>query len=188
MSEEDRLNAWIQTRGGKKIHFLNPDPAAIDLLEIATALSRTGRFANQSTNFYSVAQHSVFVSSLVEQRGGSRFQMMVGLLHDAPEAFTGDLPKPLKRLLPGINEIESALWDAVCKKLLGGQCQITPLVKLCDEIALATEARDIFAVPPLDRWTDRLPPAELLTIVPIPSDQARALFLDRFNQLERILA
>jgi 5'-deoxynucleotidase YfbR-like HD superfamily hydrolase len=49
---------------------------------------------------YSVAQHSVIVSELVEQRGGDAEDAFAALMHDATEAYLGDMPHPLKHRSP----------------------------------------------------------------------------------------
>jgi hypothetical protein len=41
--------------------------------------------------FYSVAQHSVIVSRVVEERGGDVEDIFAALMHDAGEAYLGDM-------------------------------------------------------------------------------------------------
>ncbi|MFC4540542.1 hypothetical protein ACFO5R_01215 [Halosolutus amylolyticus] len=103
----------IDTISGETITPLDPDPAAIDLDDVAHALSNLSRFTGQGTRFYSVARHSVHVSREVEARGGSRAAQRWGLLHDAPEAYLSDVPAPVKRSLPGYTHAEKRLARAV---------------------------------------------------------------------------
>lgn len=82
------------TANGHLIEFANPDPKSIDINDIAHALSHLCRFGGHARPFYSVAQHSVLVAHLV-----SAPARRYALLHDAPEAYLGDVIKPLKLLL-----------------------------------------------------------------------------------------
>ena len=72
--------------------------------DIATALAKICRWGGMCHEFYSVAEHSVRVSSraakLVGERRTPDDVMLVrqyALLHDAAEAYLGDLRLPLKR-------------------------------------------------------------------------------------------
>lgn len=78
---------WIQTYKGHKFEF--DELAPIDIEDIAHSLANTCRYNGHCKRFYSVAEHSVLVSQLVTNK-------LAGLLHDASEAYVGDLPYPLK--------------------------------------------------------------------------------------------
>lgn len=111
----------IATVKGRVIHYINPDPEQIDLDDIARGLSKLPRYTGQTIHTYSVLQHSLLVADLV----GPEHQLHA-LLHDAPEAYTSDLPSPLKEAMRAIAKdhghespfdvVESALWDAVCRR------------------------------------------------------------------------
>src|SRR4051794_35682278 len=87
---------FIQTLSGRRVNPLDAAPEDIDPGDIARALSNLCRFGGHSKAFYSVAQHSVIVCDLLEQRGATPDELMAALLHDAAEAYLGDLPHPLK--------------------------------------------------------------------------------------------
>lgn len=84
----------ITTISGKKIDFNNLDPNNIDIMDIAHALGKICRFGGHVNRFYSVAQHSIIVAHLVPEHC-----KRAALLHDASEAYLGDVVKPLKMLL-----------------------------------------------------------------------------------------
>jgi hypothetical protein len=62
---------YLQTVSGRWVNPFDPDPEQLDAGDIARALANQCRFGGHSRVFYSVAQHSVIVSELVEQRGGA---------------------------------------------------------------------------------------------------------------------
>jgi hypothetical protein len=123
--------------------------------------------------------------------------MFHGLLHDAAEAYVGDVVWPLKKApeMAGYKVIERAVEDAVAVKF--GLALVMPaIVKRADLIALATEKRDIMGHEPdgcsverqaalaqLGEWhcdvVDPLP----TRIVPLEAREARSLFLQRFSEL-----
>ena len=85
---------WIQTYTGKRFDLLNPDVDMICLNDIARPLSKLCRYTGHSDRFYSVAEHSIHVSNIL-----SSDLALYGLLHDAAEAYIGDIAKPFKDIL-----------------------------------------------------------------------------------------
>ena len=98
----------MSTASGARIDLLKPDPSQIHLRDIALSLSRQCRFAGHSLGFYSVAEHSILVAEHLPQE-----LKLHGLLHDAAEAFTGDLISPVKRWCVNMPLVEFALMDAI---------------------------------------------------------------------------
>ncbi len=139
----------ILTFTGHYFNFLQPDPATVCIEDIAAGLSKVCRFAGQSRQFYSVAQHSVHVSYLVAELGYPE-HALAGLLHDAAEAYIGDVTRPLKQLLPDYRQIEKRIEAAVFARF-GLPPELPPVVKQADLIMLATEQRD-FMAPHDDPW------------------------------------
>src|SRR5678815_548407 len=74
---------YLQTVSGRWVNPFDPDPGQLDAGDIARALANQCRFGGHSRVFYSVAQHSVIVSELVEQRGGDVEDVFAALMHDA---------------------------------------------------------------------------------------------------------
>lgn len=166
----------ILTAAGRMFDFGNPESCAIDIEEIAHALSHICRFTGHVRTFYSVAQHSVLVSRIVPPE-----HALAGLLHDAAEAFIGDVSAPLKQMLPDYRAIEARVEAAVLARF-GLPPTLPECVKRADLIALATELRDLMP----GRSSDP-PPGDVapiaLRIVPLAPEDARRLFLRRFQNL-----
>jgi hypothetical protein len=83
---------------------VNPNPDEIHIMDVAQGLSHVCRFAGQVKVFYSVAQHSVLVSKLLDDRTA-----LWGLLHDASEAYLHDLTRPLKHAMDALPETTDRL-------------------------------------------------------------------------------
>lgn len=134
------MSGHIVTYTGKAIEPLNPDPALIDIEDIAHALSNCCRFCGHVRRFYSVAQHSVMVSRIVPHE-----HALAGLLHDASEAYLSDIARPIKQQ-PEFGTVykaaETRLMCAISEKF-GTEWPLPPSVKRADEILLRTEQRDL---------------------------------------------
>lgn len=168
---------WIRTNSRTRMSFTNPSPKAVSITDIAIALSRTCRFASQSPQFYSVAEHSVHVADWLGWP-----LAIYGLLHDAHESYTGDLPRPLKGLLgPEIIKIEDKLQGAIYD-----HCNLTPPspqeweeVMEIDRRILITELEQVMGDPVDDlklRFYEALP----IKILFLDPDSAKALFEQKF--------
>src|SRR4051794_15527189 len=88
-----RRGGWITTFSRRQFWPLDPHSDEIHIEDIAHSLSQQCRFGGHSRSFYSVAQHSCLVSALCKANDA-----LWGLLHDASEAYLGDIPRPLKSL------------------------------------------------------------------------------------------
>lgn len=102
---------------GGRIDLLAPVPEAIHLDDIAHALARTCRYGGHVTHFLSVARHSIWVSEGLVNMGHAQHALW-GLLHDASEAYLGDMVKPLKHSprMSAFVEVEYALDQALAAR------------------------------------------------------------------------
>lgn len=172
------MNPTILMSNGNYFDFRNPEAAEYDIHVVAHALGNCCRFAGHTKDFYSVAQHSVLVSTIVP-----REYAIQGLLHDAHEAFIHDLTKPLKMTLPDYQELENRIERAVFKKF-GLPPILHSSIKEADRVALVTERRDLMPGHDGSEWV-HLSGVEPMhkTIYPLDPRMARFDFIDRYNQI-----
>ena len=141
--------SWIQTYSGRKFDLVDPQPDMVHFPDIAHALANVCRYTGHCRAFYSVAQHSVIVASILPDH-----LMMQGLMHDATEAYVADLSRPLKRLVPDYQAIEARVWRVIAERF-GLPEALDPLVKRADNIVLMAERRELLKRPP-EPWAPEL--------------------------------
>jgi 5'-deoxynucleotidase YfbR-like HD superfamily hydrolase len=170
---------WMQTFTGRKVFPLNLLPEDVCLADIAHALSMQCRFSGHVREFYSVAQHSVLVSVYCDPA-----YALLGLLHDASEAYLMDLPRPLKHspFFAFYREQEAAAMAAILNHF-DPFCMwpphLQPSIKEADDRMLATEARDLMA--PLHPEWRSLKAPYTRRVVSWSPEEAEIAFLRRFK-------
>lgn len=176
-SMEERNMSWLQTFTGRRIDLFHPDPRDIDIIDIAHALSHECRYAGHVKTFFSVAQHSVLVSEYCDGKDA-----LWGLLHDASEAYLGDVVKPLKvsGAFRQYRILERRMQAAVCSRF-GLPMKEPRSVQQIDKAMVAIEARDLLA--PLHPDWRELNCTLALTIRPETPEQACRTFLERYCDL-----
>ncbi len=183
------MRAWIRTASGGQFHF--GDSARhfggnVRIYDIAASLSKVCRFGGHTEKFYSVAEHCVLASYMVPQG----ITALHALMHDASEAYLGDVSSPLKDLdaMVEYKRLEKWAMGAIYKAL--GIPDPTPeegaAVKVADLQLCCQEAEELL---PLGTdgwyWPVGLPayegePEEIKALQP---HQAQGMFLDRFSEL-----
>ena len=121
MSHHKRVGNWMQTFSGRQFWPMDPKPEDVCILDIANSLGKICRYNGHCKKFYSVAEHSYYVSKYVEPQNA-----LWGLLHDASEAYMCDLIRPLKnepfarsfRLFE--NKIIEVIADRLSEEVEGG--------------------------------------------------------------------
>lgn len=168
--------SWIRTASGRRFAPLDPDPAAIEITDIAHALSNICRYTGHVSHFYSVAEHCVHVSRLVPEK-----YALEGLLHDASEAYLADIAGPVKPLLPDYCKAEKNLERAVATRFDLYYPWPEP-VKRIDRDMLVMEGRKFMGLTDPTEWG--LEPVELaVMVVGYPPVMARQMFMDRYHEL-----
>jgi uncharacterized protein len=178
---------FIQTVTARRINPFAPDPAAIDIGDIAHALSHQCRFGGHCLRFYSVGQHSCVVSDLTASRGADPPAALWALLHDAAEAYLGDVPHPVKHnseLGRIYRDAERGVQEAILRRF-GLPLTAPPLVAGVDRAVLAAERHVLMS----DSWSwpelEGVKAGEV-TIEPWPPEHAAREFLERFDRLASV--
>jgi len=166
----------ILLASGNYFDMLDPEGSAFTLDDIAHGLSNVCRFAGQSSRFYSVAQHSVLVSRIVPEEDA-----LAGLMHDAAEAFIGDVSKPLKIMLPDYQALERRVEAAVFSRF-GLPASLPSSVKEADLAMLATEQHALMPDREGRSYAGGKTPLDI-EIPPMGPREAKMRFLARFADL-----
>lgn len=176
--------------GGRMFDVLQPEGFAFRPMDIAGPLSRICRWGGRCRRHYSVAQHSVWVAG--EVMGSHSDLALHALMHDAAEAFLGDIPTPIKRRLyldgPGrelvdFEAVESRLHAAILDRF--GLRRLEPfeesLIARADRLALAVEARDLMGDP---AWAGVHDMPHYPALVCADPTEAMRSWLQMFHRLE----
>ncbi len=209
-------DVWIQTlpsAGGKQggyVDLVNPHPEQIDFETIATVLAGVPRFARHTgSGVLSVAQHCMEGAAAIEREGGSALAVAAFLIHDAHEAYIGDIATPVawaiaahaaiatgqasgssRAALFGIKSLKSALDSAIFQA--AGlpwplDADTLRVVKLMDARMLATERHYRMAEPPF-LWKESAPLVTDCDLWPWSEGTTRAVYWRRLQDVLPALA
>ena len=141
----------IQTASGGVFDLLHPTPEMIRWEDVIQSLSKLCRFNGHCRDFYSVAEHSIAVARLLPPH-----MELYGLLHDAHEAYVGDVTTPLKQVLGRhFEKVEMRVDSAIYAKadIPYPSRAVQAAVRRADLRVLAAERRDLLVDQPYG-WDD----------------------------------
>ena len=197
MNGETDRGPWIPTFIGHQFHPYDPRPDEVDIADIAHALANLCRFNGHTSDFFSVAQHSVLVSEKA-----SDCLKLPALLHDAAEAYIGDMSGPLKDFVSIMHAKPNSAPGKVCDPFrvaeryildaIGSAFGISLVptlntVKEIDRRMCVTEAKALMRHP--GPWFEQAgldaepEPYDDVPIHPQTPDEAEVDFIDTFEQL-----
>ena len=126
------------------LSLIDPQPENIHLDDIAHHLSMLCRFGGACKTFYSVAEHCVLAWEMAVADGMSPFVRRSILMHDAHEAYTGDLTRPVRQYCDDFNLICHRIQRVIEKKWdLEPDEQVHHIVKDYDNTIVCHEAREL---------------------------------------------
>lgn len=107
----ERTGSWMQTYTGRAFYPYDMRAEDFCIEDIAHALSLLCRYGGHCRKFYSVAEHSLIVSRMVP-----RNMALMGLMHDATEAYLVDMPRPIKVGFPQYKDMEAKIWTLIAER------------------------------------------------------------------------
>ena len=185
----------MQTATGLAYDYANPSPEQISLEDIAHHLAQTNRWSGACNRPYSVAEHSVRVSRILEEWGHGELWCGAGLMHDAHEAYIWDCVRPLKPLIGEVYEQFTRKADAAIAWKFWKNPGFALIfhdesVKAADDVALVAEGWELMVRPPTEwtNWKKRYqfvepPPGNTMRWLGWDWENAKAEFLARAEEL-----
>ena len=174
----NRKKDWILTWTGQEVNPFNMTVDQIDIRDIARALSMQCRYNGHISDFYSVAEHSILISYALERDEYSLNTQKHGLLHDASEAYIGDIPTPIKAQLSTVKLCENEIHKLVAEKF---NIEDSPIVHEYDKRIISDE-RSAFIPLAESHWEW---PYKKLNVLPVGMSPrtAEKNFLIRYCEL-----
>lgn len=185
---------YMHQSSGLKYYPFAPNPAHVDPNVIAHHLATRARWNGATQHrdypdriFYSVAEHSIYVAVYLEGVLRRPDLALQGLLHDASEAYNGDLIRPLKystEFAEPFKKVEVINEEAVSKRF-SLPLELDPLVKVADDAVCNTEMQQIVPRDPSEVWPEERKDVAKTEfyINMFPPHQAKKLWLDHFYRL-----
>lgn len=102
---------------GSYVDFSDFSKVRINTQDITLRLCAINRYNGGTKIPFSVGAHSLAIQNYLRKRGASPRVQLLALLHDAAEAFMGDMITPLKGLFPAFAKLEEELFDIICTQL-----------------------------------------------------------------------
>lgn len=154
LSTEEHVAAvgWIRTFTGKRVTPLDMKPEMVNIRDIAHALARICRYGGHVAGFVSVGLHSIEVAHMVAEDHPEL--ALEALLHDAAEAYLGDLVRPLKKhpLLRDVYLAAEQRAETAISEVFGLRYPFPEIISICDDQRLTWEMENIRDAP---HWTEQ---------------------------------
>lgn len=180
--------SYITARSGRVVSLSNPDPSTIDIRDIACSLSRLNRFCGATMLPLNVADHSLNVVRFMSMKKAPPAMLMLGLLHDAHEAYIGDITTPMRKVIMAhagtdlVLNIADRLDAAIMKAFRvwhSASLGALAWVRTADAAVFAAEWRDLMHGP-----CPSSVQAAPFAIKPRNADKSEEMFLATFERLQ----
>lgn len=190
--------AWQRMLSGRRLDLLDPSPLDVELADIAHGLARVARWNGQTRgdHAFSVAQHSLIVESIFCRLNASASpnDMLMALLHDAPEYVIGDMISPFKSVVGGgYKSVEKRLEAAVHLRFSlppHASRELKDRIKKADTVAAFFEATELagFSLAEAQKFfgLPRGISRDMIEIEPVPALEAQSRFMERFETIEAL--
>jgi len=191
--EGGKMNTKIVTYTGKLFDLLNPVPEMVCIEDIAHSLSLICRYTGHTKEFYSVAQHCTLMAECTQLFGNP----LARLLHDAAEAYIGDMSSPWKQMLwiadqpikynsPFFRPVKE--WEQKIQQIIGIALKVdltfTPEIEEADNRMYFTEVRDLMRPSrEFEKWRNNLKPIDD-KIFPLSPKTSEHMFLSVYHKLK----
>ena len=170
-----KTDTWIETFSNKCFYPHEIDESMMDIESVAHSLSQICRFGGHSHRFYSVSEHSIWVSLLSKHP-------KYGLLHECGETVIGDIPHPVKKLFPDIIKLEDHILSSYLLHF-GLNGNLPDEVKQIDRSLCYAEAKELGLRKVDWGWDKKHKEIKDLKLRCLSPKEAEKAFLKRFNQL-----
>lgn len=191
-------DVYIHTAAGTKVYPFAMTTGQVDIETIARHLACQNRWLGATRHrflkdriSYSVAEHSVYVADFVEKELGRPDLAFEALMHDAAEAYCGDMIRPLKysaAFYESFKAVEERI-EKVISQRFSLSFPMKPEVKLADDAVCMAEWEQIVPRNPDEKWgSDVIKAGTIVRAAPIgiamlSAWEAYELFMDRFTEL-----
>ena len=198
MAPSKAPRAWQRMLSGRRLDLLDPSPLDVELADIAHGLARVARWNGQTRgdHAFSVAQHSLIVEAIFYRLNPSATpdDMLMALLHDAPEYVIGDMISPFKSVVGGgYKSVEARLEAAVHLRFSlppHPTRELKDRIKKADTVAAFFEATELagFSLAEAQKFfgLPRGISRDMIAIDPVPATEAQRRFIERFEAIEAL--
>ena len=177
--------AFIETYTGRAFWPLEPKPEDVSIIDIAHNLSNQCRYSGATYVIYVTAQHCCLLADYVEQLGGSPTDCLQILMHDAPEAYLVDVPRPIKQFMPEYRQWDKAINNVIRIWLGIDHLPIPSWQDELDSRIIADERAQVMSDSGLD-WAHGLEPLGI-HIDPWSPQAAEQEFLIRYARYMKMI-